>query len=99
MVKYAQQQEQPQLFFSVSVLCVLFSEGYNQRNTVGLHYLMVGYFVLHQTAEFLDKPRISPTNRLVQCDATCDFSVDSNPRAEFVSLINEGVIGLSLTKS
>ena len=39
---------------------------------------------------FLVKPIVSPTKQIVECDAKCNFTIESNPNAVFVSLMNEG---------
>ena len=39
---------------------------------------------------FSDKPFVTKQYRTVDCDAGCNFTVDSNPAATFVSLEDEG---------
>ena len=40
----------------------------------------------------LDKPCIATFNSRVECKAQCNFTIDSNPFATFVSLENAGIV-------
>ena len=40
----------------------------------------------------LDKPYIAAFNERVECEARCNFTIDSNPFAIFVSLENAGIV-------
>ena len=41
---------------------------------------------------FLDKPVVAQGKEVIYCDQRCNFTIESNPIAEFVSLENEGDI-------
>ena len=39
---------------------------------------------------FLDRPVVTEPRRRVNCYSRCNFTIDSNPTAKFVSLEDEG---------
>ena len=47
-------------------------------------------FYSNMVNSFLDSPIVTEPNRRVKCDSRCNFTIDSNPTAKFVSLENEG---------